>query len=558
MRKSLKAFIITAVSLLLVVAIVIGIVWAVGRNTDPVKVVQASNFIMGYYDNSVYYDGRVTADNLQSVYLSDTQSITEILVSEGQEVKKGDPLLRYDTTLSDIQLERQDIQVKQAELNLENARKELASINAMKPYSPPPSTQPTEPSTEEPVIVEELPFFLRGKGTVKDPYRFLWSEELTYNEAFILHYLGKAKAAYFAFEVREDNAINGALLSRWGLHVSVREEIFDPAAPTEPTQESTTEPTQSSDEPAPEPTQESTTEPVPEPTQEPAQTEEPDLNYAFFTPLDAPTDEDEPGSGGQDDITDDADDTSGYTAAEIAQMRAEAQTRIRDLDLAYRMAQVELERMQAEANGGTLYSTVDGTVTRLVDEDTARMEGSALLTVSGGGCYYVNIAIGEFDRETLPLGTEVTIESWWGNYTTAIGTVESISATPVSGYYNGSDNPNVTLYNAVVSVPADAELVEGSYVSVIMQGSGAEGMVYLNNMFLRTEDGRAYIYKRGSDGKLTRTYVQTGAILWNTYTAVYSGISEEDWIAFPYGKEVRDGAETIEGSAEDYYAYGIY
>ena len=46
MRKGLKAFIITAVSLLLVVAIVIGIVWAVGRNTDPVKVVEAFNFVV--------------------------------------------------------------------------------------------------------------------------------------------------------------------------------------------------------------------------------------------------------------------------------------------------------------------------------------------------------------------------------------------------------------------------------------------------------------------------------------------------------------------------------
>lgn len=555
MRKGLKAFIITAVSLLLVVAIVIGIVWVVGRNTDPVKVVEAFNFVVNYYDNSVYYDGRVKADNLQSVYLSDTQSVTEILVSEGQEVKKGDPLLRYDTTLSDIQIERQDIQVKQTQLNLENARRDLAAINAMKPYSPPPATQPTEPSTEEPVIVEELPFFLRGKGTVKDPYRFLWSEELTYNEAFIRHYLGKADEAYFAFEVRQDNAINGALLTRWGLRVSVREEIFDPAAPTEPTpeetQESSEQPTESTGEPTPEP------EPGPtESTEPPAPTEPLELNYAFFVPLDAPADEEDPEEG--EENGGETDDSSGFTAAEIAQMREEAQQRIRDLDLEYRMAQVELERMQAEASGGTLYSKVDGTVTRLVDEDTARMEGSALLTVSGGGCYYVNIAIGEFERETLPLGTTVSIESWWGNYTTAEGTIESISATPVNGYYNGNGNPNVTLYNAVVAVPADAQLVEGSYVSVILSGSGMEDALYLNNMFLRTENGRAYVYKRGADGKLVKTYVKTGAILWNTYTAVYSGVTQEDWIAFPYGKEVWDGAETVEGSAEEYYAYGIY
>lgn len=549
MRKKLKALLITLISLLLVVAIVIGIVWAVGRNTDPIKVVQASNFTLGYYDNTSYYDGYVTADNLQSIHLSDTQSVTEILVSQGQEVKKGDPLLRYDTTLSDIQLERQQIKVQQTKLNLERAQKELAQINAMRPYSPPPATQPTEPSTEEPVIIEDLPFFMRGKGTVKDPYRFLWSEELTYNDSFILNYLGDKDEAYFAFEVRQDNALNGELLDRWGLKVAVRPTIFDPAAPEEPT-----EPTQPPTEP------EESTEPE-EPTEpsvpsEPEKPEEPViLNYSFFTPLDAPTEETPQPPADEDDG---ADDSSGYTAAEIAQMRTQKQTEIRDLDLEYRMQEVLAKQMEAEAAGGTVYATVDGTVTRLVDEETARMEGSALLTVSGGGCYYVTISLGEFDRESLPLGTTVTVESWWGNMTTAEGTLESISDAPVNGYYSGSGNPNVTLYKAVVAVPAEAELVEGSYVSAYIQRTDVADMVYLNNMFLRNENGRAYIYKRGADGTLMKTYVKTGAILYGSYTAVYSGVTEEDWIAFPYGKEVREGAKTEEGSPEEYYSYGIY
>lgn len=535
MRKGIKAVIISAVCLLLVAAITVGIVWFVGRNTDPVKVTQVSNFTTGYYDGGQYYDGRVTADNLQTVYLSDTQTVTEVLVTEGQTVKKGDALLRYDTTLSDIQLERQKIKVQQAKLSIEQAKKELARINAMKPYTPPPVTAaPTEPPTEKPEPIEELPYFMGGKGTQENPYRFLWSEELTYDEAFLMQYLKDADEAYFAFEIREQNALNTELISRWGLRVTVHTETVDPTEPTEPTDPSETT----------------------EPSEPDAPTTRKTLAYSFFTPEDMPDGKDDDKPAVDPDPW--VDDSSGYTAAEIAQMRNEKQKEIRDLELTYRMEQVEAERMEAEASNGTLYSKVDGTVTRLVDADTARNEGSAFLTVSGGGCFYVNISIGEFERETLPIGTTVTVESWMNGGTSAEGTIESISDTPVNGYYNGSGNPNVTLYNAVVAVPADAQLVEDSYVSVTMQSGSTQSVMYLYNMFIRNENGRAYVYKRGEDGKLVKTYIQTGAILWGQYTAVYGDLTEEDWVAFPYGKEVKEGAETVETTADEYYQYGLY
>ena len=34
-----------------------------------------------------------------------------------------------------------------------------------------------------------------------------------------------------------------------------------------------------------------------------------------------------------------------------------------------------------------------------------------------------------------------------------------------------------------------------------------------------------------------------------------SGITESDWLAFPYGKNVKEGAQTYEGSAAELYNY---
>lgn len=72
--------------------------------------------------------GNVYTDNIQTAYVSSTQNVTEILVEEGQEVKKGDVLFSYDTTLSQMNLERQKIQIQKLEKELEEQKKELQVI----------------------------------------------------------------------------------------------------------------------------------------------------------------------------------------------------------------------------------------------------------------------------------------------------------------------------------------------------------------------------------------------------------------------------------------------
>ena len=77
-------------------------------------------------------------------------------------------------------------------------------------------------------------------------------------------------------------------------------------------------------------------------------------------------------------------------------------------------------------------------------------------------------------------------------------------------------------------------------------------VLYLDSAYIRDEGGRSYIFKRNANGRLEKTYVETGAVMWG-YTAILSGLSEDDWIAFPYGKDVVDGAETYEQETVDYY-----
>lgn len=533
MRKGVKAAIIAIVCVVVAVAILIGVLWYIGRDTTPVNVISVTDVGMSgdNFGGMNYYYGPVRSDNIQSVFVSDSQIVTEVLVKEGQAVKKGDPLLRYDTTLSDIQLERAEISVKQAQLALENARKDLDRINGMKPYTPPPTTEPTTEGPTKPLVpAESLPYLYGGKGTLERPYRILWSDDLTYDDAYILSILGDKTEGWFAFEIREQNAVEGELHSRFGLHVTVYTKTTPPEpAPTDPT-----------DAPEPLPTEE------PQPTvSQPEPVTETRLYYSFFVPTDAPSDDEAPDTPADQW----QDDSSGYTAAEIARMRAEKQKEIRDLDLKYRMEQVEYERKKDEADNGTVYAKVDGTVTRLVSEETARAENRALLVVSGGGCYYVDISVDEFTCQTLKPGTPATAQSWWPESAFYEGTVEEVTTVPSpDNSYNGNGNPNVTMYKVVISIPADANVQEGSYLDVQLGQSDSvdSNTLWLQKMFIRYEGSRAYVYKRNADGLLEKCYIQTGSDLWGSYTEIRRGLTMDDWIAFPLRQD-RQGRRTDAG-----------
>ena len=77
--------------------------------------------------------------------------------------------------------------------------------------------------------------------------------------------------------------------------------------------------------------------------------------------------------------------------------------------------------------------------------------------------------------------------------------------------------------------------------------------IYLENPFMRTEQGKTYVYVKGADGKLEQRFVTTGKALWGSYTEVLDGLTPEDFVAFPYGKDVKAGADTVESDLSELY-----
>lgn len=150
-----------------VVLVLIGLIAALvpvvknSTSKDPVYVYRIGDGMIGmsdYYESGGESYGAVTTDRIQTVYLSATQTVTQIKVAEGQPVKKGDVLFTYDTTLSELQLERKSLAIQQMKVNLSNAQAELKTINSTSQST---TVLPRPPQRRQPPVTERSAWMLQ-------------------------------------------------------------------------------------------------------------------------------------------------------------------------------------------------------------------------------------------------------------------------------------------------------------------------------------------------------------------------------------------------------------
>ena len=73
----------------------------------------------------------------------------------------------------------------------------------------------------------------------------------------------------------------------------------------------------------------------------------------------------------------------------------------------------------------------------------------------------------------------------------------------------------------------------------------------------RSKDGEDYVLKAGKNGKLVKQVVRTGRTFYGSLVEIKEGITKEDYVAFPYGKKVKEGAKTKKSTLEELYS-GYY
>lgn len=244
---------------------------------------------------------------------------------------------------------------------------------------------------------------------------------------------------------------------------------------------------------------------------------------------------------------------SGYTYTQIQAMKEEQLQKIKDLELKLKLADAELKIMQKELSDGNIYAEQDGKVISVLTEEEAKLNSQPIIKVTGGGGYYIDASISELERSGMKVGMEVTVSDW-NTGMTYTGTVVSVGDMPSSSSsYNGMNNPNASSYPFRVFVDESADLQAGNYVSV-QYSTGEQTGIYLEKAFLRSDNGRSYVYVLGENGLLEQRTVQVGRNLNGYYVEILDGLTEDDMVAFPYGKNVKAGAPAEEGDYSDLYA----
>lgn len=276
-----------------------------------------------------------------------------------------------------------------------------------------------------------------------------------------------------------------------------------------------------------------------------------DAEEGEANPSTAPSPSDDSRQGAGTLLSDDME----YTSEELEEARREARDELRDLRLSIRESEIKITKGESALDKGVVTANLDGVIVTVNDPQSPPTDGSAFLVLSGSEGLFVRSGIKESKFGTIKEGDIVLVTSWQtgGQYEAEI---KNISPYPDStGMF---DDNSETYYPFTASIlDAGAEIENGEWVEVsYMAGGNPEGgstaAMTIAKAFVREEGNRKYVYKRGDNDKLTKQYIETGNLSDSGYE-ILSGLSDSDWIAFPYGKNVREGARTREGSVSELY-----
>ena len=569
-----------------------GVVWGgltLARNAQRgnVNVYAVSDFSMSdYWGDTSQTSGMVTTDEMQKIFLSDTQKVSKVYVEEGQTVKKGDKLLSYDTTLTSLDVERAQIAYEKQVLALETSKKELERLQlAMdqealqekmdelqaeidKKYEESrkgifdKETQPIEAG--KPQLLTEL----SGDGSKEKPLYYDWNSEDALTSENLIKLLPENSGAvvYVVLVIHVDNTTLGDIVNCCGLRL----EWVSPSGGETGGETGTggeggqtggeTGDTgdiagQTGDDGQIVPVLPGTGEGQPEAPKESVKVFPAKLAEAPQIVIDGTTDEILALQKELEELQKLFEES--YPKEELVKMIRDKIREISEMDVTIKLAAVNLEQVKKEVGSDTVYSELNGTIKAVRDSGSADFDKTqAVVEVSGGGGYYIEGALSELELDTVSIGETVQVSSWMTG-ASAEGEIVEISDYPTDNANSWSDgNSNVSYYPFKVFVSEDADLREGDYVEMSYQnstGSADGNTLYLESMFIRTENGKSYVLVRGDHDRLEKRWVQTGRNLWGSYTQIRGGLTVDDFVAFPYGRNVAEGAGTVEATRDQLY-----
>lgn len=515
-----------------------GIFFLVNRQpSKEVTVVPVSNVYTTYWGDSQTLDGYVTTGSMQEIYMTEG-GFDKVAVKEGQQVRKGDVLVEFDSTQADLTL-RGDLakvnllksQIAAFEEQVSEDHKKIRTLQKAldgEPVTPPDGTSPATPtvlqarSSVEKINVA-VNYGAEGAGTKEKPFRILCTKDAAVKPEFWATL--PTGSCCFVIDIYSD-AICTQWIARWTVETLPSTQ---PTADWKVTDGLVFE--TGSDfiigfDAAKLPAYGALTMMLPE-----------DL----IEKLPVGEDETEPPK------------TAAEIEAEIKMLREDIDSckkQIEGVTRDLRQAQITYEKNKLTLAAGKIVANIDGVVATLGDSSTP--VGEVFLRLQGESRFAVTLYVNELLLREVTVGTTVQLMCYESG-TMAPAVVTEINTEPVENYYSGG-NANASTYQVTAELTdPQAQPRLGEWCQATLDAQSSEmpsDAIYLPMYLIREDDGGQYVMRTDENERLQKQYVITGKSLWGSYTEIKQGVTLEDRLAFPYGKTVREGAPAVDG---DYF-----
>ncbi len=480
------------IALVIVGVVAVGAVYGLQQaraNNSKVYVSSVEENNMDWVRYNETTSGTISDAASQNIYLEASDVVSQVFVTEGQEVAAGDALFQYDTEALSLDLESKQLNVTYQQQQLETAKQQLTQYENIKVSASQAQTPEPEPTIIEYQLTQEqlMPAATSGDGSEEDPYYYVCGEETLVDAETWNGWI--EEAAYVILAVGEDQWEFGAecmpyLDDETYMSVSSRRIWQKP---------------------------------------------DPEIIYP---------EEPEPSN----EVT--------YTQEEKTKLINDQKQTIAQLENSIKSAQIAVEQSQAKLNEATVTAAIPGVIKKIADPQNPPNDGSAFCVVSSQDGAGVTGYISELELDQYKEGDTFTVSSWMSGASTE-ATIVSISDYPATdGYVNGNSNASVYQFTAYMDDASDFETGEDVEISPNYDDSGE--FICLEKGYVRSDNEGNYVMI-DDNGRLKKQRVTVGKTYEGQYIEVKSGLSTTDMIAFPYGKNVKEGAKTT-----DEYTFSLF
>lgn len=470
------------------------------QSNAKVKVMPVAMISSNYYGDALETSGQVSADNAQTVWLTKSHKIKEVLVKEGDEVKEGDVLIRFEN-------KDQTEAIAQAELALESQKNaaHLDEIRMARVYATgagPDWSKLEEKQIFKPcieTIYTEIEFGFTVARTVTDVDGN--------NQTF---YPGD----YGNFTESDLATIDGD---------SITQEEYDAL-------------------PSPDATTKKYIKNVNTTASYLACTE-------YFIEDEKMGEQEYDRDGKITQLFDP--DKRGYTRKQLDELIISFEKKCARNRIAIAKAELALQTMKEKQESGEVVAKVSGKVTKLQDINAINYNTAFLVVTSSEG-YYVAGGIGEMYLDQFGEGSRVSCMNYNnGSFSEAVITeVEKFPTDSFYSYSEGNQNSSTYKFKAQMTNMEGFEI--GDFLQVTFNTDGSYGEsgenlggnnIYIQKSFVRKDDNGYYVMIKGEDERLKKQRIITGKTVWGSMIEIKSGLTNDDYITFPYGDGAKAGAK---------------